>query len=62
VKDERCAGTKRDGRPCKTLFFRFENGVIEIKCQRCNTMHTFKVDAYTTGSAQSIVESEEWGK
>lgn len=62
VKDERCVGTKRDGRPCNTLFFRFGDGVIELKCQRCNEMHFFNVEGYTASSTQNVVEPEGWGK
>ena len=56
VTDQRCDGEKPDGRPCNTLFFRFENATIELKCQRCNKMHLFNVEDFTASSAQTVID------
>ena len=41
----RCRGRKRDGRPCRTLFFKgwVEDGFISIICHKCNTRNIWGV-------------------
>ena len=54
VNEKRCAGTKPNGRSCNTLFFRYENTTIELKCQRCNTMHYYDLRVDTAGAEQTV--------
>ena len=60
MKDQRCDGTKPDGRSCNTLFFRYENATIELKCQRCNTMHYYDLRDATGGPLQSLTFDKQY--